>query len=495
MNSLTWRDFPFIFIALPVLAVALLFPSSITGLGASALLALYAFASPKNGLLMLLLYFPTRPFLIEVNPSLKMAGDLIILAAFARVAFDAIRSGNFKSLFKFQIFEWAFFGFLAVGAVSAYITGVVPSVIVFQIRAFVITYIVYYVVKRLDITKEDILKFLWTTFMMAILLCLHGLVEKLSLRTYLMPEKWVQRSLSPNNRVRIYGLIDNPNVLAVYLSLALMLTIYLKQFITAAKTRLVLNIGMILMLGVITLTYSRGTWIGFIIAIAVYLAVSKNWRRTGNIFVAAVLSIILINIPVTQATNYIKSAGFGEDVPRNVTPGEPADEDQPSDEQKRLEDTFQMSTVELSKTTGRLFIVNKGFEIFKDHPVIGSGFATFGDSAAKGNGSPIYDDYGIEFNIYSDNQYIQIIAQTGALGVILFAIFLLGMLFFLWKKRKDTRLAVPLLAVLIGIYVVGVLYNIWEDKTFTTYFFMMLAVIAHGINDKGWGKNESPSSH
>lgn len=494
MNSLTWRDFLFIFIALPVFVLALLFPSTITGLGASVFLALYALLSPKNGLMMLLLYFPTRPFLIEINPALKMAGDFIILAAFASVAFAAIRNGKWKSLFNFQIFEWAFFGFLAVGAISAYITGVPLATIVFQIRAFVITYIVYYVVKRLDITKEDVLRFLWTTFLMAILLSLHGLVEKLSLRSYLMPEKWVGRSLSYNNRVRIYGLIDNPNVLAVYLSLALILTIYLRQFV-AGKTKIILNIGMILMLGIITLTYSRGTWIGFIIALAVYLAISRNWRRTGNIFVAAVLSIILVNIPVTQATNYLKSEGVGENIQRNVTPDNPGEEEQPSDEERRMKETFEMSTVELSKTTGRLFIVNKGFEIYKDHPVIGTGFATFGDSAAKGNGSPIYDDYGINHNIYSDNQYIQVIAQTGSLGVILFAIFLLGMLFFLWRKRKDTVLATPVLAVLIGVYVVGVLYNIWEDKTFTTYFFMMLAVVAHGIDFKGWGKNEGPASN
>jgi len=493
MNSLTWRNFPFIFIALPVFVVALLFPGTITGLGAAAILALYTFLSPKNGILLLLLYFPTRPFLIEINPSLKIAGDLIILAAFANVAWIAIRNKDFKSLFQFQIFEWAFFGFLAVGAISAFITGVDLGSIIFQIRAFVITYLVYFVVKRLDITKEDILKFLWTTFVMAIVLSLHGLVEKMSLRSYLMPEKWVGRSLSYNNRVRIYGLIDNPNVLSVYLSLAVMLTIYLKQLV-ASKTKLILTIGIILMLGVITLTYSRGTWIGFVIALAVYLAVSKNWRRAGNIFVAAVLSIILINIPVTQATNYFKNAGFGENIPRNLSPDDPGG-NQPSDEERRMRETFEMSTVELSKTTGRLFIVMKGFEIFKDHPVIGTGFATFGDSAAKGNGSPIYADYGIEHNIYSDNQYIQIIAQTGTAGVVLFAVFLLGMLFFLWKKRKDTSLATAVLAVLIGVYVVGVLYNIWEDKTFTTYFFMMLAAITHGIQYKRWGKNESPSSH
>jgi putative inorganic carbon (hco3(-)) transporter len=471
------RDFQFAFLALPIFVLALIIPHQILGLGAAAALALYAFLSPKNGLLILLMYFPTRPFLIEINPSLKIVGDLIILAAFARVVLQLALKGEWKKIFQFHLFEWGFFLFCAVGAVSAFLTGVSTGAIIFQLRAFLITYIVFYVTRRLDITKEDIRKFLWTTFWMAILLCVHGLIEKMSLRTLLMPEKWVQRSLSPNNRTRIYSLINNPNVLAVYLSIAFMLTLYLKNFVQG-KTKWLLNIGLLLMLGVFSLTYSRGTWIGFIIALIVYIVLTRDWRRTGNIFVAAVLSIILVNIPVVQATNYFQQAGVG-DIPRTGPPNGDTGET-PSVQEERFKESFNQDTLELSKTTGRLFIVNKGLEVFKDHPVMGTGFATFGDSAAKGYSSPIYEEYGIGHNIYSDNQYIQIIAQTGALGVILFAVFLLGMLFLLWKKRHDTKMAIPLMGLLIGVFAMGVLYNIWEEKTYTTYFFMMLAVVLAG---------------
>lgn len=467
------RDYQFALLALPVFVLALIIPHRLLGLGAAALLALYAFINPKNGLLILLMYFPTRPFLIEINPDLKIVGDLIILATFARVVLQLALKREWKKIFQFHLFEWGFFLFCAVGAISAYLTGVTIGAIVFQLRAFLITYIVFYVVRRLDITKEDIKRFLWTTFWMAILLCVQGLVEKMSLRTLLMPEKWVQRQLSPNNRTRIYSLINNPNVFAVYLSIAFMLSLYLKTFIQG-KMKWVVNIGMLLMLGLITLTYSRGTWIGFVVALVVYFIFSRDWRKTGNIFVAAVLAIVLVNIPVERATDYFQAEGVGN-IARTGAPEDGAET--PSVQEERIGSSFEKSTLELSKTTGRLFMVNKGFEIFKDNPIIGTGFATFGDSAAKGYSSPIYDDYGIGFDIYTDNQYIQVIAQTGAVGVILFATFLLGMLFLLWKKRKDTPLALPLMGALLGVFAMGVLYNIWEDKTYTTYFFMMLAVV------------------
>ena len=65
-----------------------------------------------------------------------------------------------KSVFHFEVYEWAFIGFLVVGSVSAFLTGVLPMAIIFQLRAFVITFLLLYSVKRLDITKRDITNFL-----------------------------------------------------------------------------------------------------------------------------------------------------------------------------------------------------------------------------------------------------------------------------------------------------------------------------------------------
>jgi putative inorganic carbon (HCO3(-)) transporter len=91
--------------------------------------------------------------------------------------------------------------------------------------------------------------------------------------------------------------------------------------------------------------------------------------------------------------------------------------------------------------------------------------------------------------MYSDNQYIQIIVQTGTLGVISFATFLLGMFYYIWKQRKVIPAATPLIAILFGGSVAGLFYNIWEDKTFTLYFYILLGYVLSVGN-----KNEKTQS-
>ncbi|HZG71143.1 MAG TPA: O-antigen ligase family protein, partial [Chondromyces sp.] len=443
--------YQYVVAAVLLVILALVIPKSVVGLGVTGILALLAIWRPKDMILSLLLYFPMRSFLIEINPSLKLAGDLIILAAFLRVVWDY--RNNWKELFRFRLFEWGFFAFLAIGSISALITGVSIAAIIFQLRAFVITYIAYYVVSRLNITKQDVIRFLWITLWTALILSIQGIVEKVSQRTLLMPESWVYRSLSPNNRSRIYGLINNPNMLALFLSFAFFCTLYLRGLVKG-KVKWFVTFALILMMGVWTLTYSRGTMIGFGLAFLFYLVLTRNWKRMIQTAVILISAFVLVNMPVSALTRYMAENHEVElpQPPSDVELDEEDEEEKESFEKKRLKETFEQSTIELSRQTGRLFIVEKGFEIFKDHPIVGTGFATYGDSATKSYSSPIYDDYDIEFDIYADNQYIQVIAQTGILGVITFAIFLLGMMFLLWKNRDRSPFAVVLMSALFGAF-------------------------------------------
>lgn len=158
-----------------LLLLALLFPLSLIAYVVTAIIGVFAFIKPKESLFLLLFYFPLRSFLIEINPSLKLVGDLIIIMAFLRVLWNSRTKP--KSIVQFEKFEWAFIAFLVVGAISAAITGVSMGAIVFQIRAFVITFLIIYVVKRLGITKQDIKTFLWTTLIVAMIIVVQGLVE------------------------------------------------------------------------------------------------------------------------------------------------------------------------------------------------------------------------------------------------------------------------------------------------------------------------------
>lgn len=461
-----------------LLILALVLPLSMIAYLSTVIIGILAFIKPKESMFLLLFYFPLRSFIIEINPSLKLVGDLIIVAAFLRVLWNS--RTNPKSIFQFEKFEWAFIAFLVVGSISAFITGVSLGAIVFQLRAFAITFLILYVVKRLGITKQDIKMFLWTTFIVAMILVVQGLVEKLSMRSAWMPEFWINRSLSPNNKVRIYGLINNPNVLAVFLTIAAMLTVYLKMMLPKNKVQWLLNLSLVLMSGVWVLTYSRGTWIAFAIGLAIYVLYTRNWKFLMKTAVVVGLSVIFVMIPATNIAQWISSNTEIGNFPRTG----PAEEVGFEVETNRLKETFNESTLEKSMTTGRLYIVAKGFEIFKDYPIIGTGFATFGDSASKSYSSPIYKDYDIGYDIYADNQYIQIITQTGVVGVLLFAVFLLGMLVLFWKYRKSSPYAIPMVAGLIGVFWCGLIYNIWEDKTFTMYFYFMTAAFLLMVTKK-----------
>ncbi|MFC0187337.1 O-antigen ligase family protein [Fictibacillus aquaticus] len=469
------KEFAFIFAAIVLVAVSLAVPNQMLALGITGIFAVYAFLKPKNGLLLLIMYFPVRAFLIEVNPGLKGIGDAIILASFLKVLF--MQRKELKNIFRFDFIEWAFLGFCAVGAISALLTDVRPVAIIFQLRAFLVAFLLYYIVKRLDITKEDVYKFLWVTVITGLIICLHGIIEKVSVRTLLLPEAWEQKRLTPTNKDRIYGLIGNPNVLSVFLSIVFLLTLVLRSLTDSIKVRWMLFVSLVLTLGVLELTYSRGTFLALGFAFIVYLVLTRRFAIVKTVAIAGVLATVLIYYPANIAAEAYGKTLMQvpyEKKPGEETPEEPQDEEDQSEAEKRLSETFNQSTLELSKKSGRLFVITKGFNVFKDHPVIGTGFATFGDSATKTFSSPIYEDYGITRNIYSDNQYIQIIAQTGAVGVIIFAAFLLGMLYFIWKKRDVNAFALPLLALLLGTFVWGLFYNIWENKTFTVYFFILL---------------------
>lgn len=453
-----------------LLILNLMMPTTIGAYVTTIIFAVAAFMRTKQSILFLLIYFPLRSFIIEINPALKLVGDIIIIFVFLRILWDSRK--DIKSIFHFEIYEWAFIGFLLVGSISALITGVLPMAIIFQLRAFAITFLLLYIVKRLDITKRDIFNFLVVTAVVAFVLVVQGIVEKLSMRSALMPQNWINRQLSPNNSSRIYGLINNPNVLAVHLTISILLTYYLKKLVTKSWIHWGLNILIVLMTGTWILTFSRGTWIAFAVSIAVYFLFTRNWKFVVKTAVVIGLGFVLVATPTTYMAKWISN---NTEIGNFERTGSLEDEGGFAVESTRIKETFNANTFELSKTTGRLFIVERGFEVFKDHPIIGTGFATYGDSASKSYPSPIYKDYDIGFDIYSDNQYIQVIAQTGIVGVILFAIFLLGLLVVFWKKKDAIPSAIPLLAALIGIYWCGFIYNIWEDKTFTLYFYILTA--------------------
>jgi putative inorganic carbon (hco3(-)) transporter len=433
--------------------------------------SLFAFAlyRPKYAVLLLFMFYPIRPFIIEYVSSLRYVGDFIILGALLRVIWDG--RNNWRSLLRFNIFEYGLFTFIIIGSISAILNDISITMILIQIRAFILLYLVYYIVRRLKITKTDVKHLLWITIWTVIVIIIQAIAEKLSIRTFFLPESWQNMALSSKNRVRIYGMLGNPNTLSIYLSFVFLFFFYAKRHIAGANIKLItfLNLSV---LGIIILTYSRGTWIGIAVLLVFYIFLTKKFSILKDLLKVVFLSTIIFIIPIIGITSYIENSEEGTQKVKEI---QKYDQEGKSGFVDRVGKTFSDDTITSSKKSGRLYIVKKGYEVFKDNPILGTGFSTFGDSASLRRVSPVYEEYNIGYQFYSDNQYIQIIVQTGILGVIAFAVFLLQMLIIFWKRRKE-RIAALMVSLLLSAFVMGLVYNLWEADIFGLCFFALLAI-------------------
>ncbi|KAA0966883.1 O-antigen ligase family protein [Sporosarcina sp. ANT_H38] len=473
IEKLKDKEIMYFFAALAVIVIALFLPSSIALVVTSLFFALFAFFRPQQSLLFLVIYVSIRPLLVEVNPGLKLIGDLITFIAFAKVIIAGRK--DWKSLFSFKWFEWAFFAFLMFGAVSGLVQGVLPSAVIFQLRTFIIMYLLYYTVSRMLLPEGWFQRLAWVTVWTGLIVSVHGIIEKLSMRQLLLPDVWKYKTLSATNFVRIYGLPGNPNSLALLLLFGIIAVLFLQSIYKTEKYKWFLNVNLVLFIGVFILTYSRGTWISAFVLGVIFIILSKNWILMKRLILAGIASILLIYYPVNLGVQYFQTLGLKADP---IKPGSISD---------RFGETFDQSNLALMTESGRFFYIEKGFEVFKDNPVAGAGFGSFGGSATLSYGSPIYKFYGIRSDIYggkyfySDNQYIQVIAETGVVGVVLFAAFLLCMLALFWKERK-TVFGKFMIAFWFATGVSGFYYNIWELKFYTMFFFIIFGVFASYSN-------------
>lgn len=429
----------------------------------------FALVKPFESLLYLLIYVAIRPFLIEINPGLKLIGDIITFTLLIRLVIAS--KFNLRSLFTFKWFEITFFIFLIFGAAIGLKNGVSLSAVIFQIRTFLIMYLVYYFISRAKVPANWTGKFLWSSVLLGWILSLHGLVEKISIRQWLLPEYWKYMPLSAENMVRIYGLPGNPNSLALLMMFAIIAVIVLKMKDVSKKQSRLLNVSFVLFIGILLLTFSRGTLISAAVLGIVYIILSKQYTLIKKLALGGLAAFLLVYLPVTGAVKLVETLGV--EAPKGSA----------GSLKERFGQTFDDKNLERMTANGRVFYLKKGFEIWKDYPITGAGFGTFGGAATIAYGSPLYENYGIDLSIYfenkiySDNQYIQIIAETGAVGVILFAGFLLGMLGLFWKTRKS-RFSQFMIALWLSTCASGVYYNIWELKIYTLIFFIILGIYA-----------------
>lgn len=252
---------------------------------------------------------------------------------------------------------------------------------------------------------------------------------------------WIDETMFENDTMRVYSTLENPNVLGEYLLLVLPIAgVFLCQYKARQLPKWVYGGITVLLFLCLILTQSRGCWLGFVLAAAVFVTFT-NGRWWG------LLPIALAIVPFI--------------LPQSV-----------------VERLMSIGNMEDSSTSYRVFIWFGTLAMLKDFWIGGIGMG----EKAFNSVYPFYS-YNAIIAPHSHNLYLQLITESGICTLI---VFLVVMVVFIKKmvvvyRRDDKKSLNSMMAMAFVSGLLGFLLQSMFDYTFYNYrvmamFFMFLAM-------------------
>lgn len=260
-----------------------------------------------------------------------------------------------------------------------------------------------------------------------------------------MSEKWIDSAMFAEIANRTTSTFENPNMLATYLILtAPFIWIYAFGVGVSIKTRLVAIIGSLASAVCVALTWSRGGWIGFVIAAITFCVI--NYKNTLKYILAGVLTSPLWTILIPNA---VKT--------RFLSIGDLSD----------------------SSTYYRLYTWKGALRLLKDHFFSGIGVG----EGAFSQLYPLYSYIGNESTMHSHSLFLEITIELGIVGSLLFVFIMLVTMQKGFSEirncgEKNRRIIVSAAVVgLVAALVHGVVDYIWYNYRVFFVFWLVVAVI------------------
>lgn len=403
-----------------------------------------------------------------------------------------------KNKFKLNLksYDYFYIGFIIVGFISTLINDISVMAFAMQVRSIGTLYVLFYILRNINMEYKDYIPAVKTLNLVTITFVLLSLIEIISNKSILFPLEWAKGISFASNYYRAYSLLFNPNVYGAFLLFVIIINYYC-EMTSNKKIKLNYLIYLLGYLGIF-LSSSRSTFLGCILFILFLIYNSIREKKFKSLFIHILLGIVAfglscgvfvlrnkleIKAPEGTIINKIPDIDNDPDVPV-VDPTKPTKPSKPSKPNKngnnnligRFEEVINGTTKEDSEQNGRIFIIKKGLEIFKNNYVIGTGFGTFGSAGSKMvTPTKLYEKYGLYEGFYSDNEYIKVVVETGALGVLTFGSFILLLFISILKSRYAV--------ILFLIYwYLGMFYNITETQVVTLLFYIGLVFLS--MNNK-----------
>lgn len=383
-------------------------------------------AKPIAGLYFLVFLAPLLPTMVIAALSVLCLFSLVI-----------------KSLID-PNFNWHFDGisFLILVFLAIYLVAGITSFAMIKSLTIWAIYLVfisaYFLVVHLIKTPKQLQNLLTTFVLSGLLVCLYGIAQYIF--GWDTTQAWMDEEMFSDIKMRIYSTLDNPNVLGEYILLVLPVAIGLMWTRKGWLQKLVYAGISVVLFGALILTFSRGCWIGLLIAAAVFItfAAGKLW------------GLGLVALPILPAV-----------LPESI-----------------INRFASIGDMKDSSTSYRVYIWMGTLAMIRDFWLSGIGM---GAEAFK-EVYPFYSYSGIVAP-HSHNLFLQILVESGIGGIL---VFLLILVFFLKKMMvgyqlggKGNTLSTIITAISAGVC--GFLVQGMFDNCFYNYRVLLVFWLVLGI--------------
>jgi len=440
----------------------------------------------------LTVFMPLRELISLYTTSyIKFLPDLLIWPLFFVFAiFSRFR-------LKFRWFDLAFVGFLGVGLISTLLNGSSLLAFALQLRSITTFYVYFYLCRNLYFKESEIKIIRRMLCSVVLVLTAFSFVEYLFNKNILFPTPWREGIVAELNFLRVYSLMNNPNIFAFFCLICMAFFYITKRRELKIRHFAFFSVGLLNIL----FSASRSTLIlvvpFFLILFAGFLLRGKFKKAVYTMLsVAMAVAVVAAAAPIKNAiqsnTKISADENVGETAEGEQTDSAPqgteeeSEDNLPAEEEKtnfnpnggvaiidRLDEFSSNQVLKDSDTNGRIGVIKKGLKIWGDHPIFGTGFGTFGSAGSRMVTPEIYEKYNLPKDLYSDNEYIKVLVETGIVGGSVYIAFLILFLGYCLKNKKA-------LLLFASILFMGMFYNIFEMQVLCFVLYLAISVARNG---------------
>lgn len=321
--------------------------------------------------------------------------------------------------------------FLVAGIISIFVSGDKVSALGIFKAYFFDAAIFFFLFVSLIKDKKQIQNSIVAVIVSALVLSIIGLVHFSGFENLLQEG-------------RIRSVFSSPNYLSLYITPIIFLVFYL--FAEPKIKNYILYLSLLVLIAVTILTYSRGAWLAFLVALLFYigLVIAKRVRRSRNIITAGFIAgVLLILFFITQGSYAL-----------NIIPNERVTK---SDDVR----------IEVWKTS---------WEIGKKNWLLGTGLSNFQNYFGEFTKDKInYPEYITPHALTAHNVFLNIWLQAGLLGLVSL-IYLLILFFYYGYKglRNNFLLSAVLMSSMVAILTQGLVdSSIWKNDLMIFFWFLI----------------------